>query len=808
MTSLITRNSTNENDESLIEDFARLVSVTNLGIAIDEESEEALSGVAVRRASRASVSFFQRETSKQQDTSLLDSAPSRTGRRNSFIGQDGKIQDDYIQKRASLNKPTTLLKDNIPMLVDLTEADTITRVDGNVLGQLFISGYAKLGANVDYLNKINVFPIADGDTGANMKVCLKLPSRNLLLDPSTSILRVASNMAADVLLNGQGNSGTILSHFYVSLAEEIRDFPTSTYYDSLSIDEFASCLAATGLKMSEAVPNPVEGTLLSVARDSCTKLINENDEKKNENETKYANLKELLEAWNNLAQSELQKTPDQLIVDGVKVLEKAGVVDSGAQGFVYTIEGMWLASNGELPEASDPTMFKTAVKRSGESDFAGFVDDHNVCDTKYQFCTEAVVLLKDGVTKDQVMKAIDDEGKESEGSCCDCGAHGDSLGDSVVCVGAPAKEGGNMLKIHIHTNEPEKFFDKLKPFSKDPILKKEKVEDMKIMREIEHGIASDFSPENARFTMLGLSAMCLPPTVKAANDDILSTFPMFLVPEDTSEPIDIRYSTDTEALIALNRQRNPSTAIRYTSATSNPMQMKIEILTALAKGKPLLCFVFSVDKKLSAFGRNVMAAVDMLDPEQKKMVHIFVHGWANDGPFLMEGIQYAREGKTIDQAIAACEDLAQRTYGRVGFMNAGMFRAMKAWRPGLFPDGFEVPEGHQALSGPPAKVRSDGIPLEKRMQSCMAPIGMGTSMTDAFEKAAKHIKDGLEVGQKVGNVVIPCVGRPDYGHILIQMMEEAGIEIIGTPHVYNDGMLSVIMGSWGSVNLMYKIVEE
>ena len=390
-----------------------------------------------------------------------------------------------------------------------------------------------------------------------------------------------------------------------------------------------------------------------------------------------------------------------------------------------------------------------------------------------------------GVTKDQVMKDIDEECKETKDSCCcDCDEHSGPLGDSVVCIGAPAKEGGNILKIHVHTNEPKKFFEKLKPFSKDPVLKKERVEDMKIMREVEHESACNFSPEKAKFVTLGLSATSLLPTVKAANVDILHTFPMFLAPTDTNKPIDVRYSTDTEALIALNRQRNPSSAIRYTTATSSPMQIKVEMISTLAKGKPILCFVMSTNSKLSAFGRNVMSAVEMLDPEQKKMTHVFVHGWGYGGPFLMEAIQYAREGKTIEQTIAACEDLAQRTFGVVGFMNAGMFRAMKVWRPVLFPDGFEIQEGHQCLSGPPAKIRGDGIPLEKRIQVLMSPIGVGTSIIDSFERAAKHINDGLEPGQKLGNVMIPCVDRPDYGHILVQKMEEAGIKIIRTPYVY------------------------
>jgi len=231
-----------DSDESLEEEFAMLYSGEGGGGGGEEKKDGEDFGL--RKHSRASIDFFQRETSKSASSSsttydddegqkevvvsLSSSQVKRGGKqgnrrkpRNSFIGLDGKIQDKYISKRASLNKPNVSLEqqdnDNVvPMLVDLKDADTMTRVDGRILSQLFISGYAKLGSKVDLLNRINVYPIADGDTGANMRVCLKLPSRNLILDPSNSPVRVASNMAADVLLNGQGNSGTILSHFFVS----------------------------------------------------------------------------------------------------------------------------------------------------------------------------------------------------------------------------------------------------------------------------------------------------------------------------------------------------------------------------------------------------------------------------------------------------------------------------------------------------------------------------------------------------------------------------------------------------------------
>ncbi|KAL3780742.1 hypothetical protein ACHAWO_005529 [Cyclotella atomus] len=255
-----------------------------------------------------------------------------------LIGNDGKIRDEYILQHQSVNPPATLT--NIPFLCDLMTASSITKVDGWVFTMLLVAGFAKMSSEINELNSINVFPITDGDKGANMKVCLKLPTRNLLLNPSDNILIAASNMAADVLLNGQGNSGTILSHFFVSLAEKIKH----RQKPCLTVDEFAACLQRAGIKMDQAVPDPVEGTLLSVCRDACKVLGCCGS---------YSSLAALLIDWNEIAQEELALTPDRLVVDGFNVLEKAGVIDSGAQGFVHLVEGMYLASKGMLPNAMD-----------------------------------------------------------------------------------------------------------------------------------------------------------------------------------------------------------------------------------------------------------------------------------------------------------------------------------------------------------------------------------------------------------------------------------------------------------------------
>lgn len=119
-----------------------------------------------------------------------------------------------------------------------------------------------------------------------------------------------------------------------------------------------------------------------------------------------------------------------------------------------------------------------------------------------------------------------------------------------------------------------------------------------------------------------------------------------MVPATMQEPIDIRFATDSEACNARNMQRHESTAIRYTTAASNPMQLKIEFLLALSKGKPILGFLMSKDKRVSALGRNVMAAIDMLSPEQQAKISVLAHGWGfHEALLFREAMKLAQEGR-------------------------------------------------------------------------------------------------------------------------------------------------------------------
>ena len=237
--------------------------------------------------------------------------------------------DQGLVERKKLNAARGALTD-VPVLADLTKAALIEQVDGHVLSMLVVAGFVNLNDKKVELNKMNVFPIPDTDTGANMVICTKTPSRNLLLEPTKHIVAAAGNLAADVLLSGQGNSGTILSHFFITLAEQIQKVGK----EACSIDEFAHVIGKVGHLINKAVPTPVEGTMISTARDGCATLAAGGP---------YPNLLRLLEVWSAVLNEEVLKTPEQLVVDGKKPLEgmknpvfpDKNNVDSGAQGFVY-----------------------------------------------------------------------------------------------------------------------------------------------------------------------------------------------------------------------------------------------------------------------------------------------------------------------------------------------------------------------------------------------------------------------------------------------------------------------------------------
>ncbi|MEN8375168.1 MAG: DegV family protein [Gemmatimonadota bacterium] len=277
------------------------------------------------------------------------------------------------------------------------------------------------------LNRINVFPVPDGDTGTNLALTLRSISDGLRRERAAAVGDVASRAAEAGILGARGNCGMILSHFLLGFADGIGD------REEVSSQDFARALRAGVDHVYGALETPVEGTIITVMRASA-EAAEEGQER-----DFYPLLQRILER----TRQTLARTPELL-----PVLRKAGVVDAGAKGFVALLEGIAAYVNGDpiLPPKED---FSPGPIVSGEVEYGD--------SERYRFCTEALVR-GEGLPGSQAVR--DALGR---------------IGDSMVVIST-----GNLLKVHIHTDEPEVVFAWLREAGR---LVTHKAEDMRAQHE-------------------------------------------------------------------------------------------------------------------------------------------------------------------------------------------------------------------------------------------------------------------------------------------------------------------------------------
>ncbi len=301
-------------------------------------------------------------------------------------------------------------------------------IDGSAFRRVFLAGAARVMKALDKLNAINVFPVPDGDTGTNLAFTLKGAVEKILhLKRQRHIGEIAKELALGAVVEAKGNSGVIFSQFLAAFAEEIGD------KHKLSAKELAQAFNAAALKTYDSLENPREGTILTVIRESSEEALRAVEKK---NDMVY-----MLERMVEKARESLENTKNIL-----PELKKAGVVDSGALGFVLFLEGILrYIKEGHIEklEFGGEKATETAIEQ--------------VEDLEHRFCTEAVIEAKHA-TGHELKKLLM------------------ALGSSLIVVGA-----GKLFHIHIHTNKPHRVFDLLK--EKGEILKK-KVDDMLAMNKM------------------------------------------------------------------------------------------------------------------------------------------------------------------------------------------------------------------------------------------------------------------------------------------------------------------------------------
>ncbi len=312
-------------------------------------------------------------------------------------------------------------------------------LNGRRLKHGIIAGAESVIRRKEYLNKINVFPVADGDTGTNMALTLKAVVDGLYECDDSTIDAVVCCAADAALVGSRGNSGSILAQFFQGLFEGLSGKERATARD------FANALLLAKNGAYEAMMNPVEGTILTVIRD-WTHAVHDLSKM-------TSDFKHLFHESYKAAKQSLAKTPEQLKINGEAILKKAGVVDSGAQGFVDMVEGVTrFISEGSLKE-----VFKRKVFAVEDAQGEGATIEANSDAITFQFCTEFVLENNAAFDKKALRKDLL------------------NYGDSLIIGGSSTK-----TKVHIHTNEPQTIFDIAARYG---IVRKTKFEDMKAQHE-------------------------------------------------------------------------------------------------------------------------------------------------------------------------------------------------------------------------------------------------------------------------------------------------------------------------------------
>lgn len=286
--------------------------------------------------------------------------------------------------------------------------DGITYLDGPRLQRCFAAGLERLIGEREFLNKINVFPVADGDTGNNM-YRTALAARLAIEDGNAPAGELLLRLADGALDGAQGNSGAILAQFFQGLATPLAGC------DRIDAQSLAAALEDAATATRGALATPREGTIISVI-DAVAKAARKH--------RKSGDFARLLPAMLAAGEQALAATTGQL-----EELRKAGVVDAGARGFVSILEGcVEFLAHGSLRDL--PPFSSDSVADFTEHDH----HEHDV-DLEFRYCTECML---EGANLEPARLRLELS----------------ALGNSLVIAGSQSR-----VRIHIHTNEPETIFD-------------------------------------------------------------------------------------------------------------------------------------------------------------------------------------------------------------------------------------------------------------------------------------------------------------------------------------------------------------
>ena len=286
----------------------------------------------------------------------------------------------------------------------------INKIDGKIYAELISYGIKNLEKNRDVLNRLNVFPVPDGDTGTNMLMTLRCGEKAIASGSYDSLPDTALQFSSAAVFGARGNSGVIISQFFKGVSETLKDA------DEADPTLFARALDNGNKEAYASVGDPVEGTMLTVLKDAAASVVSA---------LPLESIDDVISIYLDAAKVSLERTPELL-----PILKKANVVDSGGCGVVFFFEGVQKYLLGEeivldVKEEEQKTAEAPAINLSMFDKYTPF---------EYGYCFECLLQL--------TQKAMDFSYPEFNKELS-------RLGSSLV-----SSVENDKVKIHIHSKTP------------------------------------------------------------------------------------------------------------------------------------------------------------------------------------------------------------------------------------------------------------------------------------------------------------------------------------------------------------------
>lgn len=296
-------------------------------------------------------------------------------------------------------------------------------INSTLFRKMIIAGAKVLENNKKFVDSLNVFPVPDGDTGTNMSLTFNSAVREINNCPDSSFAAISNALSKGALRGARGNSGVILSQILKGISTEVAKCETE-----LTTKMFAKALNEGAQVAYKAVTVPKEGTILTVIRIMAETALKA--------AKKVSDFEQFFEIILTDGEAILQQTPEML-----PVLKKAGVVDAGGRGLIVIFTGMQKMLLGEDIDISIEEEMG-AQSQNASQQFSSDSNDYiinleNLGDIEFAYCTEFMV------THMKKKTTVSDIDKLREFLM--------TIGDCVVCIGDL-----ELVKVHVHTNEPNK----------------------------------------------------------------------------------------------------------------------------------------------------------------------------------------------------------------------------------------------------------------------------------------------------------------------------------------------------------------